>query len=158
MEWIRNYLLSIICAAVLCGIVTSLLGKKGTPAAVGKLLCGVFLSFTILKPWASVQLEAVGEYLTAFSQDAQWAVENGENFAADSATELIKQKCQAYILDKAAAMNASVQAQVILDPEPPYAPRSVILTGDASPYVRQQLQQMITQDLAIPKEAQTWSD
>ena len=43
MESIRDYLLSVTAAALICGIISSLTGKSSNIPKVLKLLCGLFL-------------------------------------------------------------------------------------------------------------------
>lgn len=47
MESIRQYLLSITAAAVICSLITGIMGKKGTYAAIVRMLCGLFMAITM---------------------------------------------------------------------------------------------------------------
>lgn len=156
MESIRTYLLSVTAAAVLCGIVISLLGKKGTIAALGKFLAGLFLSLTVIAPVVNLSTGDWSSYWQAFSLDGQEAAETGIMLARSAQSDIIKQDLEAYILDKAASMGADLSVAVTLQEGDVLTPKSVRLTGQVSPYIRQQLSAMITEELGIAKEAQEW--
>lgn len=154
MEQIRQYLLTIICAAVFCGILEAIPSSKAGSEAMRKLLCGLFLTATVTAPllrmdpsdWivpeSSIQSEAEG-----FAQAGFAAAEEARNARIIEAAE-------AYILDKAAAMEVSLNAQVQVTEDG--VPEAVTLHGSCSPYARQMLMAAIASDLGIPKENQRW--
>ena len=49
MEALRQYVISVVAAAMLCGIVVRLF-PNGSGKQVGKLICGLFLAYTVLSP------------------------------------------------------------------------------------------------------------
>ena len=156
MDALGPYLLRVTAAAILCAILKSLLGKEGTPAAMGKLLCGVFLAVTVLHPLTALRMGS----LQVFSQDIAWkasqAVAQGESDAAQALRAGIKQRVEAYILDKAASLGAELTVEVTLTLDTPPAPGGARLEGKVSPYARTQLAELMTKELGIPKEAQQW--
>ena len=156
MEKIGQYLLSLICASILCGIVSGLLGKSGTQAAVGKLLCGVFLTIALIKPWASVQLEAFGDYLNAFSADAQMIIDNTVSETDKQRMRIIKTQLETYILDKAASLEVDITVDVELQNIQPHIPCAVTIYGAVSPSAKSLLQQLMEEDLGISREDQQW--
>lgn len=156
MESIEKYLLSVTAAAVICAVVTTLLGKKGTVATVGKLICSIFLALTVISPWASVQLGDLDSYFGSLSFDASSAVQSGQSAARDALRAGIKERTEAYILDKATALSAALTVEVTLSEEDPPVPCAAKLTGAVSPYAKFQIQSYLSDELGIPKEAQTW--
>lgn len=157
MEEIRKYLLSVVVAAVCCGIISSLT-KKGSSHGILKLLTGIFLTFTLIRPLARLELKDVTSFLPTFSHKAEEAAADGKIFAWEAAASIIKEESEAYILDKAEALNVSITAEVTLDESDIPAPASVRLCGNVSPYIRQRLQSIIAQDLGIPQEDQIWME
>lgn len=157
METIRQYLLSLTAAAVLCGIITTLVPGKGASQKLVKLLSGLLLTLAALQPVARLDLN---KFLTnwdfALSQ-GEYAAADGEIIARDAMAKLIKDNCEAYILDKATEFGLRITAQVSLNGEEIPKPVSVVIVGSASPYAKSQLQRIISDDLGIPKEAQTWT-
>ena len=55
MEALRQYVISVVAAAMLCGIVVRLF-PNGSGKQMGKLICGLFLAYTVLSPISRVDL------------------------------------------------------------------------------------------------------
>ncbi len=157
MEAVGQYILSVTAAAVICGLLGKLLPKGGTAASVGKLLMGLFLAVTILSPWAGLQVSKWDDLTGGFYQQAQEAAQDGKQQSQESLCAIIKQRCEAYILDKAGDLHLDVEVSVTLTDDSVPAPSSVTITGAAAPYAKARLQDIIAQDLGIPKEKQLWN-
>lgn len=155
MDGIRGYFLCVVAAAIICAVAGSL-SIKGTSKAVVKLISGIFLTFTVIRPLAQLDLDDASAFLPSYSREAEAASAEGEFFANEALADIIKAESEAYILDKAAALNAALSVEVtVSDAEMPL-PVSARLHGNVSPYVRQRLQSVISQDLGIPEEEQLW--
>ena len=156
MEAVRQYLISVTAAAIVCSIINRVIGKTGTYAAIVKLITGLFLVFTVISPFAKLQITDLPAYMDSLTVDADLVVMDGQQAARDAVTEIIKAEAEAYILDKAAALDLTVEAEVIVSDTDIPQPCAVTLRGSASPYAKQRLQQLIANDLGIPEEKQTW--
>lgn len=156
MEHIRSYLLSVITAALICSILSSLPAKNSTLRAIRKTLCGIFMSLALISPLATLHLPDIQQYLNIFQADAAEAVLVGESMSRERAAEIIKQQTAAYILDKAETMGVTLEVTVTLCDESPQAPCSVTLSGMVSPYARQRISDLISKDLGIKQEDQHW--
>ena len=157
MEAVCRYLVSVTAAAIICGIINSVLEKSKTAAAIGKLLTGLFLAITVISPLIKIELSDFLMYTDALSADAQMAVSAGETAADNVLREIIISKTEAYILDKATSLDASLTVKVELSDGDPPQPSAVQLFGTISPYAKAQLTRYITEQLGIPKEAQQWN-
>ena len=74
------------------------------------------------------------------------------------AAALIKEQCEAYILDKAAARGITLEAEIRLSGEGQYPyPTGVTLYGQVSQSDREAISAIIAGDLGIPRESQEWS-
>lgn len=154
MERIKAYVLSICAAALICAIVIPLLGKKGPSSALGKMICCIFLTIMVLRPFTDKNL------LSAISfEDSQvnWAVEQGKAESKRAMAAIIKQQTEAYILQKAAQYQATLTVQVFVSKDALPVPEAVHLRGSISPYAKTALGQYLTDTLGIPKENQQWS-
>lgn len=151
----KQYLLSVVAAAVISGIVTKLLGSKGTQGAVGKLAAGLFLAFTIISPLRTFTISDLDCF--DVSTAAQSAVEEGKTMSAQALRQSIKQRCEAYILDKAQSLNVELEVAVELSEDEIPSPTAITLKGNVSPNAKAKLTQMISEDLGIPKEEQEWN-
>ena len=156
MESIKIYLLGVVAAAVICGIVTRLMGDKGTQGAMAKLIAGLFLAFTVIRPVANISLDGLSDFTSAYSDAGQQAAAAGESLTKEALAASIKTQTEAYILDKAAALQVDLEVEVTLSDENIPTPTAVRLSGKVSPYAKARLQSIITEDLGIDKERQTW--
>lgn len=109
----------------------------------------------VIRPISYFDYSMLTEFSSAFAQEAETAAIQGENMARKAAADIIKAESEAYILDKAAAMNASVTVQIILDSDS--IPVQATLSGRVSPYVRRTLASVLESDLGITKENQLWT-
>lgn len=157
MDGVRGYLIRLTAAAIVCGIVTGVLGKKGTLGAVIQLLAGVFMVITIVSPWTKIRLNGFGEYFDSLSLEAASAAADGENTARETLADIIKSETEAYILDKADSFGATLTVEVILDDAAVPAPCGVRISGSISPYGKSELSRIIEEDLAIALEDQIWT-
>lgn len=157
MESIREYLLCITAAAIVCSITVGLMGKKGAYGALIKLLTGLFLTVTVISPWTKLDLADISAYTEGLSIDAGDAVAHGESVANEATAAIIKSQTEAYILDKAASMDLDIEVEVTLSSEAPPVPATVSVTGEVSPYAKERLRQCIANDLGIPEENQSWN-
>lgn len=152
----KEYFLSVICGAILCAIVTALLEKKGTSGVVLKLICGIFLTFTVIRPISTVELQDFTFFTSEISEEAAYASNIGQQHTQETIAAIIKQETEAYILDKAKALGASITAEVTLDDD--LLPEMVLLAGHLTSYERHQLSQMMETELGIAKEDQIWNE
>lgn len=157
MEALREYILSIIASAVICSIATCLLGTKGTAASIGKMLTGIILVIALIRPLANLQFDSWEIWNQEIRTSAEAAAEDGEQIAYTQTADIIKTNVEAYILDKAAELNAAISVEIKLDHASIPQPESVTIGGTVSPYTRQKLSQIIEDELAIAKENQLWT-
>lgn len=156
MDGIRTYLLSVVAASIISALALNVVGKKDTQYAVVKLLAGLFLSITVISPWIKIRLNSISDYFESFQTNAADAVSAGTLAADFALDEIIIEKTEAYILDKAISYGAKIEIDVTLSDTQPKAPTYAMIRGSVAPYVRQQLQKVLEDDLGIPKENQSW--
>lgn len=156
MDGIRQYLLSVIASAMICGMITGLLGKKGTYPSVVKMLCGLFVSITIISPIKQIQFSDYKANLHHLSKDANEIVEQSKINTQNAVAKLIEEKVEAYILKRADELDLQISVDVILDTADSYTPKTIIIYGAASASAKQSLQEMIIKELGIAKENQVW--
>lgn len=153
----KQYLLSIVAAALICGIVTKLMGDKGTQGAIGKLIAGLFLTFTVVSPLRDIRIGDLTTLTAPYTVAATAAAEEGQQRSFCAMSERIKQDCEAYILDKARQLDVALEISVSVEGDTVPVPCAIALRGNVSPNARRTLESIIEEDLGIPKEAQTWS-
>ena len=155
MEALREYVLGIVTAALICGILSGLV-HEGAAAGLMKFLCGMFLTVAVLSPAAELDMDVLFIQSLYDNDLLLESVAAGEEMARQARSEIIKQQTQAYILDKAEALGAQITAEVQLSEDGQAVPVGVILTGDVSPWIRSRLEELLSSDLGIQKEDQQW--
>lgn len=157
MENLKQYILAVVAASVLCGLILTLTGKKSTTGPVIKLLCGIFLSLTLIVPLSGPDLLDFTSYENFWSNEAEHYASFGQESASVEVGSIITEQCQAYILDKAASLGADIQVQIKLSQDEPPTPWEIHVTGSISPYAKGILKKTIIDELGIPEERQIWT-
>ena len=142
-------------AAMISAIALSFSGQ-GAMKPLLKLVCGLILAFAILNPILSISagnLEALG---MDYREQAEAAARQGQQQAVKSVREIIKEETEAYILDKAGQLNLQVEVQVSLSDQALPKPLAVTIRGVVPPSGKTRLSRILTQQLGIAKENQTW--
>lgn len=152
MEALRQYILSVVAAALLCGLVTGVM-PSGRAKQIIRMVCGLFLAYTVLQGLTGMEWR-MPQWTDLAADDARQAAALGESIGEEARAQIILEQTRAYILDKAAALGLALEAEVTLGEG--LVPRSVTIRGQAAPYERRQLQSAIALELGIPKEKQQW--
>lgn len=156
MEEIRAYILSVIAAAVLCTIIQRLMGEKSAYKEIIRLVSGIFLAVTVVSPFAKLQIRDFSDYLDGIELEANSAAAIGEESLKDGLNAIIKEKSEAYILDKATSMGLDLRVEVTLDDSETPVPSAVTVTGNVSPYQKRKLKQIIADEIGVQEDNQTW--
>ena len=157
MEWIRNWLFSIVCAA-LAAAVADALSPKGFPKQLARYAGGLLVLLAVLGPVKQVDSSAMGdamanlrgrysEYTQTFSQ---------QNIEVTKA--IIAEETAAYISDKAAGLGITqcrVEVRCRMTEEGFPAPETVRVEGCGDEKAWQALSRAITADFAVEASAQT---
>ena len=157
MEALREYLLSVTAAAILCAIVLRLLDGKGSAAALGKMVAGIYMALTVISPLTQICLSDAGDWLPHIALDTQEAVQQGVLIGKNALAESISTQVEAYILDRAKQLGVTLTAEVELSEDTIPVPVRVRLQGHIGPYAKGRLQQILQEELGISKENQIWT-
>lgn len=156
MESVKQYVISVTAAAIVCGVLNTML-KKGGMHALVKLLCGFILAFTFLNPIGKLELMSLPDNSKPEYPSGSDMAQEGELYARNSMAEIIKEQTRAYILDKANELDLNLDVEVYLSEGAIPIPESVRITGQLSEYARQKMEAYLEKDLGIPKENQIWT-
>lgn len=156
MEALGKYILSVTAASILFGILQSLLQKKSSGAALLRLIGGLFLAFTAISPVADFKLDTILDIPLDLSVQGETFVTQGQEISNDHLQSIIKEQCEAYILDKALSYQAELEVDVWLTQDNIPIPSAVRLQGAVSPYAKSALQNWLQDDMGISKENQLW--
>jgi len=156
MEGIGTYILSVCGAGLLCGIVNSLLRGKGNSASAAKMAGGIFLILVAMQPLKKLPTFGLTNFWETMNNEGEYAAAVGEQASQEKMASIIKTQVEAYILDKAKQMDASISVEVMVQSGTIPVIESVSLYGTVSPYAKGALTQMMEEDLEIKKEDQHW--
>ena len=155
MDHLRQYIVSVIAAAVIAAMLNKLFSESHIHRLI-KTVSGLVLSVVLLSPLGNLSISSYTSYFDAVDNDAKEAVAYGEDIYRDNLRAIISERCETYILDKADQLGAVISVSIRCDsadiPIPVYAE----ISGSVSPYIRKTLQNMIADDIGIPEENQLW--
>lgn len=156
MEEIRGYVLGIFCAAMICAVAKMLIGKEGPVAGAVCMAAGVFMILSVVRPWTTLKMPDWDLMAEGYTQQAQEICTQAQIQAQDALRVSIKQRTEAYILDKAESLGAQLVVEVSVEGAEIPVPGAVRISGRITPYAKQMLETMLTQELGIEPEEQTW--
>lgn len=155
METIRAFILSLVCASLISGILTDLSQKTFFFKQI-KLVCSLFLALTALMPLIHWRFPDFRQTDSFFLMQAQEAVQEGEQIRIHSIADIIKDQSEAYILNEARAIGANISVEIGLQYEDPPIPFSSTIRGCFDASCELMLSRVLTHELGIQKEHQTW--
>lgn len=155
---LRNYLLSMVAAALLAGILLSLT-PEGSVRRTLRFICGLMLLLTVLGPVVKLDVTKLAENLSELRLRAAGQADAAESGNMELMAALIKEQAEAYIWDKAASLGMTpARVEVEMGTEEGYpCPRSVLITAVCTAAQRRRLTEQIEQELAVPSSKQEWS-
>lgn len=154
---IRDYLLSVVAASLLSGILLSVT-PNGAVRRTLSFLCGLVILLAALGPMARLDAERLSQSIAGLRLETKRAAREAESGSQELMAAIIKERSEAYIWDKAAALGISlsrVAVEVRTEGDWP-VPRAVRVGARCTAAQRQRLSALIEQDLAIPPEKQEW--
>lgn len=157
MNEVKRYFVRLIAAAAFSGILVAWIPGGAAKKAV-RLVTGLLIVLTALAPITRLSFEDVRELVgrTLFSEEA-----GSTPILTDSreaVAGIIKEKTETYILDRGRELGmqlTAAEAEVSESGGYP-VPASVLITGRYTASQRESLSRWITEQLAIPKDAQEW--
>ena len=152
----KSYITSIVIASVFCTAMCVLLPVRTANGKITRLLCGIFLTITVVTPLTKLSFSGVNDYISSLSESADSFIADGSAAAHVEIQSIIKRESQAYILDKASQLGLQIAVEVDLDENNHSIPSGVTITGSFSPYAKEILSTYIANTLGIAREKQVW--
>ena len=156
MDQLGCGILSVVTAALVVGILCSFCDTKTGTGTLIRMVCGLVLLIHILSGLLKADFDILMSFSDLLLQSTEDAVSQGSRISSKAASEIIKEKTEAYILDKAAAYGVCPEVEVFVSTADVPIPESVRIRGSVSPYARKQLERIVEDELGIPKENQEW--
>lgn len=158
MAEIGRYLVCVCAAAILCGVIKSISISNQLFASAIKLLCGIFITIVVISPWKNVSLLKLPQLPQDLLEQGKVYGKQGEDLSREHIGTIIKEQTQAYILEKAYALNAQVEVSVeVSDGDLPVPVRAYV-TGNLPYLTQSKLSAYMAESLGIAKENQVWNE
>lgn len=156
MSWFGRYIYNIIIAALMVSILLAITPTKSISASLIRIVVGIFLIMIVIAPATRLQIDDMLNNLSEIDTSSAAIIAEAERYSSARQGQVIKQSVESYILNIASGLGAEISVEIQLSDDFPCTPDSVRLTGPVSPLVKQRLSVVISQDLGIPEESQTW--
>lgn len=157
MAILGEYILSVSAAALICGMITSMVPFDNKKELV-RMVCGLVMTVSIAAPLTGyLQIDTDGLFPDYMPEGDRFS-ETGEKIARDSMSSIITKEIQAYIEDKAKSLGLDLNVKISVSGDSVPVPEAVELLGNASPYLRLQLESFIEESLGITKENIRWKE
>lgn len=156
MEQIREWLLGLTGAAVICAVATELC-PRGPVRSVIKLLCALVMGAALLSPLISFDFSAWSLSLAEYREAAAALTERAEEVSAAESRQVIERRLRTYILDKAQSLGTPLtdaRAEARWSTRGVWYPVSAELWGPWNAG----LSAWLEAELGIPAQAQIWRD
>lgn len=157
MEGIRQYILSIVLAAVVVGILSCFFRKGSVFAAPFTLIAGVYLVLVVTQPLFGFRMTYFDQEPMDVYKEAEGLIENSIQMSRTQMKGIIKDQVITYIQNKASSMGLVLQIEVTLTEDDLPVPWSIHLWGAVSPRERELMEQYILDNFAITGERVFWN-
>ena len=149
----RNFFYSTIVCILIISILKQLVTNSRQKQLI-RPISGIFLAIAIFRSFPQINKGSIRNFSGINQISAESYIAEGKKTAHDANETIIKEACEAYILDKAKMLDADIKIEFHLNEN--LAPIFAEIHTEADSAVQKQLQNILTTDLGIPKENQTW--
>lgn len=154
MAGLKNYLIAVCSAAILCALLKQIVGKGKLSNGTIRILSGLFVAICIIAPWKDFSLRDLEVYNPLDTKTAESFVEDGKRITKSNINAIIMERVEAYILEKTNQLHVQVEVSVELSDEG--VPIRSIITGELSRSEREELSAFLAGQIGIQKEMQIW--
>lgn len=155
LEALRHWILAVVGTALVCGVVRAL-APEGSGRRAVSVVCGFVMLAAVLGLRGGFPADALTDYAGTFTAQAEAYARRAREAGQTQTRFIIESECEAYILDKAAALGAGISGVSVTarwSGEGFWVPASCEIEGQIDPA----LAGIIASELGIPPERQTWS-
>lgn len=157
MEWIKSWLFSVVCAALVAAIAEAL-SPKGFPKRLARYAGGLLVLLAVLGPVKKLDSNVIGDAMADLKGRYDGDAETFARQNTEVTKAIIEEETAAYISDKAAGLGMTqcrVEVRCRMTEEGFPAPETVRVEGCGDENAWQELSRAITADFAIERDAQT---
>lgn len=157
MDLMRQWLLAVVCGAMLAAVLQALLPKAGA-GRIGRLAGSLVVLLAVISPLLRLDAETLTLSVTKFRLAQSGYAEDLSKMNRELLKELIAEQTEAYILDKAEELGIDCRVTVLCEggDEDTPCPSQVRVTGELSPEQERSLTRVIETQLGIPAQDQVY--
>lgn len=157
MEFMRNWILSVTISAMIVAVAESMM-PPGTVKKVARLTGGLVLMLGILQPILRMDYEDLFLAANGFPSVSLEEQETSKTGNEEILKSIIEEELSAYVLDKAKNMGCSCEVEFRCVPGEggTPVPEAVMVRGLLNAAQRRTMEALLTGDLGIPKDHQTY--
>ena len=156
MPVLREYLLSMTAAAIICVVSQHIIDNKSAAGKIIKTISGLFLALTVISPILEINFSDLDMDIQDIQNESQAIIADEVENSQSTLESIITEQTKAYILDEAKKIDLNVEIQLVLSDTNPPAPVEISISGEASPYKKKQLTNIISENLGINGEKIIW--
>lgn len=157
MEFMRSWIISITVSAMIIALAEGMM-PSGTVKKIGKLTGGLVLMLGILQPIVRMDYEELFQAANGLSEITLEEQAKQQEGNEEMMKSIIEDELSAYVLDKAQSLGISCRVSVhcVAGEGGVSVPEKAEVRGCLSREERQQMEQVLSKDLGILKEKQTY--
>lgn len=152
VNW-KMHLISIIVSALICSIISQLIANEKRKSLI-HMISGTILAISILYPLSGIRLNDLLMMPFPEKNSAEYYIAEGKKTALEAQERFIKEACEAYVLNEAQAPESKVMVKFTLNTD--LIPVFAELIGEVDTDMQVRLENILAEDLDIPKENQKW--
>lgn len=156
MPVLREYLLSMTAAAIICVVSQHIIDNKSAAGKIIKTISGLFLALTVISPILEINFSDLDMDIQDIQNESQAIIADEVENSQSTLESIITEQTKAYILDEAKKIDLNVEIQLVLSDTNPPVPVEISISGEASPYKKKQLNNIISENLGINGEKIIW--
>ena len=156
MPVLREYLLSMTAAAIICVVSQHIIDNKSAAGKIIKTISGLFLALTVISPILEINFSDLDMDIQDIQTESQAIIADEVENSQSTLESIITEQAKAYILDEAKKIDLNVEIQLVLSDTNPPVPVEISISGEASPYKKKQLNNIISENLGINGEKIIW--
>ncbi len=153
---IFQYLVCVIASALLGSLVQQI-APPGTAGRVAKLACGLLVMLCMISPVLRLDSGKIAAWISELELQKDAAFTGIEVQTKDLQADIISDKVEAYVLDKAESLGLQIEAEVSMNTEGTYPyPDGITIRGAFTQGQKALLQSYIEENFAIPEDRQVY--
>lgn len=152
----KTYLLSVVATGFLLAVLLSII-PKGIVHKIASIVGGLLLVTAVISPLLDINENIISQAVSKYIVEAENIQTGIEIGSKELLCQVIRDKCESYILDKADSMGITIELEIVLNEKVQYPyPIHVIVRGNWTVSEQRYLCRYIADSLGVPEEQQEW--